>query len=235
MSPTNIESDEIDLEGIDDDSTEFTDGENVPVEHVNFELEQTARMHGIYRKITVFNDTHCYQTIKNKHRRKYKYRTDIAYLDPRPFRSRVRSWRYLYLAMALLGADAVLLLGGFVDTSSINFLGLFVGLLVIGIMSLLAFFYYSRDRVFFRTRYGKIRLVELINKNPDNRSFRSFLNNFVMQINKAKTARGLNQAKFLARELKELRRLKDEAVIPENSYEKAKRLIFKHEAFTSAE
>jgi hypothetical protein len=235
MSEVNIESDEIDLEAIDDDSTDFTDGENISVEHVNFELEQTSRMHGIYRKITVFNDAHCYQTIKNKHRKKYKYRTDIAYLDPRPFRSRVRSWRYLYLALALLGIDAVLLVGGFIDTSSINFLGLFVGLLVVGIMSLLAFFYYSRDRVFFRTRYGKIRLVELINKKPDNKSFRSFVNNFVMQINKARTARGLTQAKFLARELKELRRLKDEGVIPENSYEKAKQLIFRHEAFTSAE
>ena len=235
MSQVNIESDEIDLEAIDDDSTDFTDGENISVDHVNFELEQSSKMHGIYRKITVFNDAHCYQTIQNKHSRKYKYRTDIAYLDPRPFRSRRRSWRYLYLASALLVIDAVLLIGGFVDTSSINFLGLFVGLLVVGIMSLLAFFYYSRDRVFFRTTYGKIRLVELINKNPDSKSFRSFINNFVIQINKAKTARGLTQAKFLARELKELRRLKDEGVIPENSYEKAKQLIFKHEAFTSAE
>lgn len=235
MSQVNIESDEIDLESLDDDSTDFTDGENVPVEHVNFEIEQTSKMHGIYRKITVFNDAQCYQTIKNKHRKKYKYRTDIAYLDPRPFRSRIRSWRYLYLALALMGIDAVLLLGGFIDTSSVNSLGLFVGLLVVGIMSLLAFVYSSRDRVFFRTRYGKIRLVELINKKPDNKSFRSFINNFVMQINKARTARGLNQARFLARELKELRRLKDEGVIPENSYEKAKQLIFRHEAFTSAE
>jgi hypothetical protein len=235
MSDVNIESDEIELEAIDDDATDFTDGENVAVEHVNFELEQISKIHGIFRKITVFNDTHCYLTIRNKHSRKYKYRIDIAYLDPRPFRSRVRSWRYLYLALLLVGIDAVLLLGGFVDTSSINFLGLFVGLLVVSVMSLLAFFYNSRDRVFFRTRYGKIRLVELLNKNPDNRTFRTFLNNFVMQINKAKTSRGLSQAKFLARELKELRRLKDERVIPENSYEKAKQLIFKHEGFTSAE
>ena len=235
MPEVNIESDEIDLQPFDDDTTNFTDDENIPIEHVNFELEQAGKLRGLYRKITIFNDTHCYQAIKNKHQRKYKYRLDIAFLDPRPFRSRVRAWRWLYIAVALLGLDAVLLAGGFIDTSSINFLGLFVGLLIVGIMSLLAFFYYSRDRVFFRTQYGRIRLIELINKNPDNESFRSFLNKLVMQINKAKTARGLTQAKFLARELKELRRLKDEGVIPENSYEKAKQLIFRHEAFTSAE
>ena len=235
MSEVNIESDEIDLEGFDDDTTNFTDDENIPVEHVNFELEQASRLRGIYRKITIFNDTHCYQSIKNKHQRKYKYRIDIAFLDPRPFRQRARAWRWLYIALALFGIDALLLLTGLVDTSSINFLGLFVGLLAVGTMSLLAFFYYSRDRVFFRSQYGKIRLIELINKNPDNDSFRSFVNKLIMQINKAKTARGLNQAKFLAQELKELRRLKDETVIPENSYEKAKQLIFRHEAFTSAE
>ena len=235
MSEVNIESDEIDLHGFDDDTTNFTDDENIPVDHVNFELEQSSKLHGLYRKITVFNDTHCHQSIKNKHQRKYKYRIDIAFLDPRPFRQRTRAWRWLYIALALFGIDALLLLSGLVDTSSINFLGLFVGLLAVGIMSLLAFFYYSRDRVFFRSQYGKIRLVELINKNPDNDSFRSFVNKLVMQINKAKTARGLNQAKFLAQELKELRRLKDETVIPDNSYEKAKQLIFKHEAFTSAE
>jgi len=235
MSHTNIESDEIDLESLDDDLTDFTDGENISVEHINFEIEQYSKMHGSYRKISVFNDVQCYQTIKNKHRKKYKYRIDIAYLDPRPFRSRIMAWRWLYVGLALLGIDVVMMLGGFIDTSSINFIGLSIALLVVGIISLLAFFYYSRDRVFFRTQYGKIRLIELINKNPDAKTFRSFINKFVMQVNKAKTARGLNQARFLARELKELRRLKDEAVIPENSYEKAKRLIFKHEAFTSAE
>ena len=56
-----------------------------------------------------------------------------------------------------------------------------------------------------------------------------------MQIKKSKTAKNLNQAKFLARELQELRRLKDETVIPVDSYEKAKKLIFSHEAFSTAE
>ena len=56
-----------------------------------------------------------------------------------------------------------------------------------------------------------------------------------MQIKKSKTAKNLNQTKFLARELQELRRLKNETVIPETSYEKAKQLIFRHEAFSASE
>jgi len=234
MAQPDIDSDQIEMESFVDDITDITDGEQVSVEHVNFEIVQNSKMHGIYRKVTVFNDYFCDQIVQTKHHRKYKYRIDLAYLDPRPFRSRLRVWRWLYIALGMLGLDAILLLAGVIDTSSINFLGLFVGLLVVSTMSLLAFFYYSRDRVFFRTQYGKIRLVELINNNPDRKRFRTFVNNFVMQINKTKTARGFNQAKYLARELKELRRLTEEAVIPVKSYEKAKQLIFKHKAFTNA-
>ena len=235
MTEINIESSEIDLESYEDDTTNFTDDENIPVEHINFEFEQRNKLRGLYRKMTIFNDTHCYQSIKNKHQRKYKYRIDIAYLDPRPFRSRVRAWKWLYGSLALFGLAAALLFAGWLDGASTPILGLFLGVLVIAIMTLLAFFYYSRDRVFFRSQYGKIRLIELINKNPDNEGFRSFINKFVMQIKKAQTAKKMNQTKFLARELQELRRLKDETVIPVESYEKAKKLIFRHEAFSAVE
>ena len=102
-------------------------------------------------------------------------------------------------------------------------------------MSLLAFFHYSTDTVYFRSQYGKVRLFELINMNPDKSAFRSFINKFIMQIKKSKTAKGFNQSKFLARELRELRRLKDEGTVPAGSYESAKKLIFKHKAFSAAE
>lgn len=234
MSEVNVESAEIDLQPIEDD-TNFSDNEQIPVEHINFEFEQTDKLRGLYRKMTIFNDTHCYQSVKNKHQRKYKYRIDLAYLDPRPFRNRLISWKWLYLSIALFVLDFVLYMSGWLDKSSINFLGLFIGVMVVAAMTLLAFFYNSHDKVYFRSQYGKIRLIELINKNPDNEQFKSFLNKFIMQIKKSKTAKNFTQNKFLARELQDLRRLKAEAVVPEESYEKAKRLIFKHEAFKAAE
>jgi len=234
MQQAESPEDEIQLESFVDDISDITDIRKLPIEPVNFEFVQTSKMHGSYRKLTVFSDFYCHQLINTKHRRPIEYRIDLTYLEPRPFRSRRRAWRWLYAGLGMLGIDLVLLVGGFVDTSSINFLGLFLVLLVGGIMSLLAFFYYSRDRVYFRTRYGKIKLVELTNNSPNRRQFRAFLSQFVNQINKTQTARGFNEAKALARELKELRRLKETAVIPEKSYEKAKQLIFKHEAFTQA-
>lgn len=230
----NIESAEIDLEAI-EDTTNFSDEEQIPVEHINFEFEQSLKYRGQYRKVTIFNDTHCYLSVKNKHQRKFKYRIDISYLDPRPFRQRKVEWKWLYLCLAMVVFGIALIFGGWLDTSSIYSLGLFIGVTVVAVMSLLAFFHYTTDRVYFRSQYGKVRMLELINMNPDKAAFRSFITKFIMQIKKSKTAKGYNQSKFLARELREIRRLKDEGTVPEASYEKAKKLIFKHKAFSTAD
>ena len=234
MSEANFESAEIDLQPV-EDTTDFSDNEQIPVEHINFEFEQIDKPRGVYRKLTIFNDTHCYHSTKNKHQRKYKYRIDIAYLDPRPFRERTIAWKWLYASLLLFGLATVLLITGWLDKPSVNSMGLFLGSLVVAAMTLIAFFHYSHDKVYFRSQHGGVPLIELINKNPDIEQFRNFINKFIMQIKKAKTAKPYNQNKFLSRELQELRRLKDETIVAEEDYEKAKRRIFKNEAFKSAE
>jgi len=225
---------EIDLEAIEDD-TDFFDDEQVRVEHINFEFEQISKMRGLYRNTTVFNDSQCYQSIKNKHQRKYKYRLDLAYLDPKPFRRRNQDWKWLLASLALIGLDIAIVIGGWIDTASVNFLGLLIGVTMVALMTLLAFFHQSTDNVIFRSKYGKIRLIELISNNPDKARFRRFITRFIVQINKSKTAKQYTAKKFLVNELKQLRRLKDETVIPNDAYEKAKTLIFSHEAFKAAE
>jgi len=234
MTEINIESAEIDLQPVDDDSTIFSDDEKIPVEHVNIEFEQTSKLRGIYRQLTVFNDTHCYQSIKNKHKRKYKYRLNLAYLDPRPFRDRHIAWRWLYAGLALLGVDAALIFSGWMNSGSMITLGLFIAATAVALMTLMAFFYFTHDTVYFRSQFGKIKLMELINNNPDNDSFRAFINQLVMQINKSKTDSNKNNSQLLTSELQQLRRLKDETVISEEVYENAKLRIFKHDAFKTA-
>ncbi|MCP4472575.1 MAG: DUF3810 family protein [Gammaproteobacteria bacterium] len=234
MTKINIESAEIDLQPVDDDSTLFSDNEKIPIEHVNFEFEQVSKLRGIYRQLTVFNDTHCYQSIKNKHQRKYKYRLNLAYLDPRPFRSRHVAWRWLYASLALWGVDAALIFSGSLDSASVIVLGTLICSTAVALMTLMAFFYLTHDTVYFRSQFGKIRLMDLINNSPDNDSFRAFTNKLVMQINKSKTDSNNDNSQLLASELQQLRRLKDETVIDEDAYESAKRLIFKHDAFKAA-
>jgi hypothetical protein len=230
-----IASAEIDLQPVEDEITQFSDNEQIPVEHTNFEFEQSNKLQGMLRQLTVFNDTQCYQSIKNKHRRKYKFRLDLAYLDPRPFRLRNIVWKWLYASLTLWVLAGVYVFTGWLDPSSVNSLGIFTAIIVVALLTLLAFFYLSHDTVYFRSQFGKIRLFELANNNPDKDTFRSFVNRIVVQINKSKAAKNMNQSQLLAAELKELRRLKDENIVPTESYEKAKQEIFKHEAFKPSE
>ena len=235
MPEAKLESDEIDLQPLEDEVTQFSDDEKILVDHVNFEFEQSHKLRGMYRKLTIFNDTQCYQSIKNKHRRKYKFRLNLAHLDPRPFRLRNIVWKWLYASLALWCSAAVIVFGGWFNSSSLISLGIFTGVIVAALLTLLTFFYLSHDTVYFRSQFGKIRLFELANNNPGKDDFRDFINKIVVQINKSKAAKGMNQSQLLAAELKELRRLKDEKIVPEESYEKAKQLIFKHGAFKAAD
>ena len=230
-----VVADEIDLQPVSDEITQFSDNEKIPVEHINFEFEQSHKLQGMLRQLSVFNDSQCYQSIKNKHRRKYKFRLDLGYLDPRPFRLRNIVWKWLYASLALWVFAAVFVFAGWFDQSSIASLGIFTGIIVSALLTLLTFFYLSHDTVYFRSQFGKIRLFELANNNPDKDSFHGFVNKIVVQINKSKAAKNMDQSQLLAAELKELRRLKDEGIVPGESYEKAKLQIFKHEAFKAAE
>ena len=235
VAAIDVEAAEIDLQPVGEEITQFSDTEEVPVEHINFEFEQSHKLQGMLRELSVFNDSHCYQSIKNKHRRKYKFRLDLAYLDPRPFRLRNIVWNWLYASLALWVLAGAFVFTGWFNHSSVTSLGILAGIITIALLTLLTFFYLSHDTVYFRSQFGKIRLFELANNNPDKDSFREFVNRIVVQINKSKAAKNMNQSQLLAAELKELRRLKDENIVPEESYEKAKQQIFKHEAFKAVE
>ena len=160
---------------------------------------------------------------------------DLAFIDARPFRVRKIAWKWLYAALGFAAVDAALIFSGLLERSSALFLGLVLSLTVAAAIMLLMFFYKSTDIVYFRSQYGKVRLMEVGHNKPDKKSFHEFIRNFVAQIKQAKTDRNIDQSQFLARELKEIRRLKDEKIIPDSTYEKAKVRIFKHEAFKVAE
>ena len=225
----------IDLNAPDDD-TFFTDEEHVVLDKVDFEFEQKNKLRGLYRKITIFNGNQCYQSIKNKHRRKYKYRVDIAYLDPRPIRKRKIAKKWLYSSAGFFVASLLLIYIGwfsslFTATPGVSYSTSTVVCVSAMILSLLLFAHQSYDKVIFRTHFGRVKLIELINKYPNEADFRKFVGRFIVQIKKARTQKRFTTSKFLARELREIRRLRNETVVTEQQYEAAKVIIFKHDSF----
>ena len=216
------------------ETTWFSDDEEVKIEKINLEFEQSSKIRDIYRKITVFNQHHCYQTIKNKRKGKYKYRVDLSFLDPRPFRHRKIAWRWLLTSVVLTLISAVMIYMGWVAntiTPTLNY-GISAAIVIVAMLiSLRLFINNTHDKIIFRSQYGRVKYIEVFNKYPDNKSFRKFLGSFVNQVKNEKAKRNYSIAKFLARELQELRRLKNEEVITENQYQSGKKAIFKHKSY----
>ena len=212
----------------------FSDEAEVTVDKIDFEFEQASRLRGTYRKLTIFNGNYCYQAIKNKHERKYKYRVNLSYLDPHPIRERSIAWKWLYatLGLALLG---ILLIysawfANWIEPS-IYFLAFLVIEVSATLICLLLFMHNTYDRIIFKSQYGRIKFIELLNRYPDKKSFREFVGRFILQIKQAARKKAYSQSTFLSQELVELRRLKDETVITEQEYEIAKTFILKHKGF----
>ena len=223
-----------------EETTLFTDEEHVVLDKVDFEFEQSNKVRGIYRKMTIFNGNHCYQSIKDKHHRKYKYRVDITYLNPHPFRKHNIAWKWLYSAVALLIISASLIAIGWFSnllesTPNVYYSTAVVITISMALITLLLFAHNTYDKVIFKTQFGNIKLIELINKYPSKDEFRSFIGRFILQIKKERARKGLTTSKFLVHELREIRRLRDETVVSEEEYQSAKTIIFKHSAFRTGQ
>jgi hypothetical protein len=216
------------------ETTWFSDDEKIKIEKINLEFAQSSKLSGIYRKVTVFNDHHCYQTVKNKGKRKYRYRVDLSFLDPRPYRRRNIAWPWFFtsVGLALIGS-AMVYLSWFAQTIiPTTYYGVALAVVVAAmIMSLLLFVNNSYDRVVFKSQYGRVKYIEILNKYPSKKACRKFLSRFVKQVKNEKAKRNYSIAKFLARELQELRRLKNEEVITEKEYQSGKKAIFKHKSY----
>ena len=219
-----------------EDTTWFSDDEKVSIEKVNSEFTQLNKIKGAFRKVTIFNDHHCYQSIKNKHQRKYKYRVDLSFLDPRPFRQKKVAWNWLYgfIGLSIISLTMVYL-GWFSDLfKPSTYYGMSLIVVISAMLiSLLLFAHNSYDKVVFISQYGRVKFIEVLNNSPDKETFRKFIAHFMMQVKNEKIKRNFSQSKFLTRELQEIRRLKNEEVISEREYEFGKSRILKHGAFQS--
>jgi len=226
---------EIELE-TSEETTWFSDDEKVAIEKVNFEFQQSIKLRGILRKISVFNDHHCYQSIKNKHQRKYKYRVDLSFLDPRPFRIKkvASNWLYGSVGLSIISLIMIYLgwFSGMFKPSTFYGTSLIV-VISAALISALLFVHNSYDKVIFKSQYGRVKFIEVLNGYPNKKVFRKFITLFAMQVKNEKAKRNYSQSKFLTRELQELRRLKNEEVISEVEYDSGKTLIFNHNAFQS--
>ena len=228
---------EIDLT-VHEDITLFTDDEQVSVRKVNREFRQHSKLKGVINEFTIFNDNQCYQKVIRKHGGKHKFRVELSYLDPEPRRefNLADSW----LVTAAIGAILSFLLiylGWFHTNAARLDSHLLYALLSISIsfslISFLVALLKTRDRLVIFSKCGRAPVLELINNNPDKDSFLQFTNCLSRHILLSRQNITCSATELLAKELKELRRLKDEGVIPTKQYELSKQKIFSNKAFVA--
>lgn len=232
-----MENIEIKLESS-EDTTWISDEEKVSIDHVNFEFEQSSKLRGVYRKMSIFNDNQCYQSIRNKHDRKYRYRVDLSYLDPRPFREKKTAWNWLLGSMGLLLVSAALIYIGWFSGLSVRSANFEIAAIVVisaMLISFMLFIHKSYDKIIFKSQYGRVKFLEMLYKYPDKDSFRRFIKQFIKQVKTEQAKNNFTQSDLLSRELQQLRRLMNEDVISEEQYESGKALIFKHDTYQVSE
>lgn len=219
-----------------EDITLFTDEEQVELDHVNEEFRQESKLKGIVREFTLFNDIHCYQSVTRKHGGKHKFRVNLTYLDskPRRFYNLASGWLITAGISAILSFLLVYL--GWYSGMQVNqSIAIILTTLsaTFSFIALLLALLKTQDRVIYYSRFGHIPILELINNSPNRQAFSSFVQTLSSQIIQARQKSQLDTTARLTMELKELRRLKDEGVIPDTHYEQGKKRIFRNQAFKS--
>ena len=229
---------QIDLNA-DDDITLFTDDEHVVVRDINLSFQQQSRLKGVSYEFTVFNDNQCYQKVTRRYGAKYKFRINLACLDPQPRRefSLADSWLVFAGICAILGL--LLVYAGWIREPPVRIdRSLLFGLTGFSITACLITVLFAllktRDSLILVSKCGRAPVLELINNNPAAGSFGEFIDELSRRILQARNDMPGSMTDKLVLELKELRRLRNEGVISDAQYESAKLRIFKNEAYNPA-
>lgn len=184
---------------------------------VEHKFVQINKMKGQAVAFTVFNDTYL-SVIEKDLVKKREYYLDLGYYNKEPIKKICIAWKSLLAFVALAVATLVM-------SAQLGFSYSVLG----GVASFIFFVLFihgSSSHIVFITYHGKVPVMKLMSNVPNRKIFKEFVADLSARIERAQKRTMQNQDKYLAKELKETRRLKDEGVLTEDQYTKAKDAIF---------
>lgn len=191
---------------------------------------QASELKGYRAAYEIFNVHYLDIQVSKKHRKPTRYKVDLGFLDPTPRHQRMIDWPLLGTAVGLLAAT--FLLSVYVQYSARPALSSpwFPLVIVMGagafVFALIGL-HRSSDTILFHSQHGRIPLVVLLNNKPTKADFQDFLQDLVQRIGDAQARYYSSARERLAAELREHRRLKDEAIISVDTYEAVKQRILR--------
>lgn len=195
------------------------------------EINAHLRQQGCYgqlREYQVVNGKNIRIAIGNKSRNRI-YEVPMLALAHKSKTHAQIAWAWFWLALvALLAIPTYLLvkahLGFKAQILDFVVLGLLAGAVLLGLFMLIMNF--ARKRVYF-TEYSRVPLFDILVSKPDKKSFREFLAVLETNLQKTRNEWNLRPEQQIAGEIRMLRRLASEGVIPQKIYEEAKDKLFK--------
>lgn len=193
---------------------------------VNANLKQQAS-YGQQREYQIVNGRNIRIAIGSKARHKVYVVPMLALAEKSKPRLHI-AWAWLWLAVSgLVAIPAYLflktLLGLKTESYDFAILAALVTAVLIGCIMLAVNF--SRKRVFF-TAYSKVPLFDILIGKPDYQSYKHFLTVLEGYLHKTRSFWDLKVEQQIAGEIRMLRRLASEGVIPQKVYEEAKDKLF---------
>ena len=209
--------------------------DNIVFNAITHELLQTSNMKEIQKLIRIYD--HRYLNINEKNSRKISsFNVRISMLDPAPVKKFLFAFKHFLLAVVffVIAAGAYKLIGTNIPFIPSRYLTNPYMYSVIALASALGMFTVimikrSRKVLIFYSRNGRTPILELLLRNPDKRTFNNFILELISCIRSITSNSYYTDAQILAAELSEHRRLRDEGLIRNAAYEKAKnRLLNSH-------
>jgi hypothetical protein len=204
------------------------------VRTVNVEFTQESTIKGIKRSFVIFNDCQLLQSLRSfRHKDDRQYRINLRYIDPEPVRDCRYEWRILAASGVCLCLAVLLSCIWYFSRFDSSYLLMTATLFAAGsVIALLLFFYKSHDTFIYRSLAAGVPLIVLDNRKPGLQEFDTFLHK-LEQYTRAAQKCNMSKQQFLAGELKDLRRLKDDGMLTDQIYEEARTRIFRHKDYSA--
>lgn len=194
----------------------------------DYKFRQSSQAKGYRATYEVFNGHHLEVRVRRIYAKPRRYTLDLAFLAAEPVRRITIDWPLLAAASIATLVTALLttylyyaaqppLLSPWLPVAVVT--GTTAA--VVGLLGL----YRSSDKLVFHSRHGRAPLLELLNRGHRNKEFRSFVDDITERVRRARAQRHGSARDLLAAELREHRRLKEEAIIDEQAYAVARAQI----------
>ena len=204
----------------------------MPVE-INASLQQQGRF-GLAQKFQIVNGKEVRISIGAKTKQKVYSVHLLALADESNSKLHIaKGWLYLFSATVLTLLLYYLAKSAFKFTLGFNERLFIVVISLIAFIALVMIVLNTSRRKMFYSRYAKVNLFELVCANPDKHSYDNFLATLHKTLQEARDTWGLKPSQQIAGEMRMLRRLANEGIIPQGRYESAKEKLLALSASTS--